>query len=150
MNRPQVEPIGLQVTRTAKLLSRAFDEALAAAGGSPPTWLVLVSLKAQRHHTQRELAEGVGIEPATLTHHLTRMEAAGLVRRSRDAGNRRVQVVELTEEGDAAFHRLRSVVMAFDRRLRAGLTERQVAMLGDLLGRLRANAADPTTPEVLS
>jgi MarR family transcriptional regulator for hemolysin len=150
MNRPQVEPIGLQVTRTAKLLSRAFDEALAAAGGSLPTWLVLVSLKAQRHHTQRELAEGVGIEPATLTHHLTRMEAAGLVRRSRDAGNRRVQVVELTEEGDAAFHRLRSVVMAFDRRLRAGLTERQVAMLGDLLGRLRANAADPTTPEVLS
>ena len=33
MGKPQQEPIGLQVTRTAKVISRAFDHALAAAGG---------------------------------------------------------------------------------------------------------------------
>jgi MarR family transcriptional regulator for hemolysin len=150
VNRPQVEPIGLQVTRTAKVLSRAFDDALAAAGGSLPAWLVLVSLKAGGHETQRELADAVGIEAATLTHHLNRMEATGLVRRSRDPGNRRVQIVELTDEGDAAFHRLRTVVMAFDQRLRTGMTDRQVATLGDLLSRLRADATEPTNTEVSS
>ena len=45
MGPPVAEPIGLQVTRTAKLLSRAFDDALAEAGGSLPVWLVLVSVK---------------------------------------------------------------------------------------------------------
>jgi MarR family transcriptional regulator for hemolysin len=142
MGRPAVEPIGLQLTRTAKVLSRAFDEALAEVGGSLPAWLVLVSLKAGGHGTQRELADAVGIEPATLTHHLHRMEADGLVRRTRQPENRRVQVVELTADGEAAFVRLLGAVTAFDRRLRAGLSGRDVASLGDLLGRLRANATD--------
>ena len=44
MSRPLQEPVGLQVARVAKLLSRAFDDALAEAGGSMPTWLILLSL----------------------------------------------------------------------------------------------------------
>ena len=140
MQRPAVEPIGLQLTRTAKVLSRAFDDALAEVGGSLPAWLVLVSLKAGGHGTQRELADAVGIEPATLTHHLHRMEADGLVQRTREPENRRVQRVELTDAGEAAFVRLLGAVTAFDTRLRAGLSRSEVAALGDLLGRLRANA----------
>ena len=54
-------PIGLQVQRTAKALNRAFDQALAEAGGSLPTWLILLSLKTRRWETQRELAAAVGI-----------------------------------------------------------------------------------------
>jgi MarR family transcriptional regulator for hemolysin len=136
---PNIEPIGLEVTRTAKALSRAFDDELAAAGGSLPTWLVLVSLAGKRHGTQRDLAEAVGIEGATLTHHLNRMEAAGLVTRRRDPDNRRAQQVELTPDGDAMFHTLRQSVSAFDAQLRAGLTKDELAQLRGLLDRLRAN-----------
>src|SRR3984893_3699978 len=125
MGPPDVEPIGLQVTRTAKLLSRAFDDALVEAGGSLPVWLVLGSVKAQHHGMQRQLAEAVGIEGPTLTHHLNRMEAAGLVTRRRDPDNRRVHRVELTEMGEATFGRLLTSVAAFDRRLRAGLGDDQ-------------------------
>src|ERR1700737_4792305 len=98
MGPPTTEPIGLQVSRTAKVLSRAFDDALVEVGGSLPVWLILVSLKAQRHCMQRQLAEAVGIEGPTLTHHLNRMEAAGLVTRRRDSENRRIHRVELTDE----------------------------------------------------
>jgi len=150
MERPVVEPIGLQLTRTAKVLSRAFDDALADAGGSLPAWLVLVSVKSGQHGTQRELADAVGIEPATLTHHLHRMEADGLVRRTRDPQNRRVQTVELTEAGEAAFGRLFEVVAAFDAQLRGGMTAAEVTALSRLLGRLRTNAARQSTEEVSS
>jgi MarR family transcriptional regulator for hemolysin len=150
MAPPRLEPIGLQLTRTAKLVSRAFDDALAAAGGSLPMWLVLVSLNAQRHDMQRELAEAVGIEGPTLTHHLNRMEAAGLVTRSRDPQNRRIQRVELTAEGEAMFDRLREAVVAFDFRLRTGVTSEEVAVLADLLARLRANTSAWTATEVPS
>ncbi|MDQ1369525.1 MAG: MarR family transcriptional regulator, transcriptional regulator for hemolysin, partial [Acidimicrobiaceae bacterium] len=88
MTPPTTEPIGLQVTRTAKLVARAFDQALGQVDGSLPEWLVLVSLKTQRHGMQRDLAEAVGIEGPTLTHHLNRMEADGLVQRRRDPNNR--------------------------------------------------------------
>jgi MarR family transcriptional regulator for hemolysin len=102
--------------------------------------LVLVSIKAQRHAMQRDLADALGIEGATLTHHLTRMEEAGLVSRRRDPANRRVQLVELTDEGDATFFRLAAVVADFDRRIRNGFSAAEVEALRTTLDRLRANA----------
>jgi MarR family transcriptional regulator for hemolysin len=137
---PGVEPVGLAVTRTAKTLSKAFDGALGDAGGSLPTWLVLVSLMGRRHGRQRDVADEVGIEAATLTHHLNRMEAAGLVTRRRDPENRRVHQVELTDSGEGAFHALRDKVAAFDRQLRAGFTDDELAQLRGFLDRLGANA----------
>jgi MarR family transcriptional regulator for hemolysin len=137
---PEIEPIGLQLARSTKTVSRAFDDALAEAGGSLPVWLVLVSLKAQAHGAQRQLAEAVGIEGPTLTHHLNRMEKAGLVTRRRDPDNRRVHQVELTDAGEAAFLAMLDKVIAFDQRLRHGLTERDLTQLRRLLDRLAVNA----------
>jgi MarR family transcriptional regulator for hemolysin len=136
---PASHPIGLHLAQVAKVVSRAFDDALARAGGSLPMWLVLVSLKSGQAASQRELAETVGIQGATLTHHLNGLESAGLVTRQRDPGNRRVHLVELTPEGDALFFRLRDAAMAFDQQLRSGLSEGDLAQLEDLLTRLRAN-----------
>jgi MarR family transcriptional regulator for hemolysin len=147
MSEPSVEPIGLQLTRTAKVVSRAFDDALGGAGGSLPMWLVLMSLKGRHQAAQRELAEAMGIEGPTLTYHLNRMETAGLVTRTRDPENRRVHRVELTREGAAAFERLLTTVIAFDQRLRAGFTDPEIAGLDGMLTRLRANAGDSATVE---
>lgn len=147
MGPPSEQPIGLQLTRTAKAVSRAFDDALSDAGGSVPMWLILVSLKGQEHDAQRRLAEAVGIEGPTLTHHLNRMEAAGLVTRTRDSQNRRVHRVALTAEGHAAFRRLRSAVITFDARLRAGFSDDEITALGKTLGRLRQNVAGPAPGE---
>jgi MarR family transcriptional regulator for hemolysin len=143
MPPPETEPIGLQLARTAKVVSRAFDEALSRAGGSLPMWLVLVSLKSSQHGAQRDLARAVGIEGPTLTHHLNRMETAGLVTRTRRPDNRRVHDVTLTEAGEAAFQHLLTTVIAFDEQLRTGLTTREHATLARLLRRLSNNAADP-------
>ena len=146
MGPPVAEPIGLQLARTAKAVSRAFDDALAQEGGSLPSWLVLVSLKARRHGAQRELAEAVGVEGPTLSHHLNRMEAAGLITRTRDPANRRVHQVELTEAGEAMFQRLLGAVTAFDQKLRRGFTNKELDVISGMLKRLRANASPPDVP----
>jgi MarR family transcriptional regulator for hemolysin len=148
MGKPDSEPVGLLVTRTAKVVSRAFDQALTEAGGSLPVWVVLVSLKGGTLTAQRELADAVGIEGPTLTHHLNRMEAAGLVTRRRDPDNRRAHHVALTEDGEAAFRRMVQAVAAFDARLRAGLSNRELTALRGLLDRLRTNVAAPDRPAV--
>jgi MarR family transcriptional regulator for hemolysin len=131
----------------ARVVSRAFDDALAEAGGSLPVWLVLLNLKIRRPANQRELAEAVGVREATLTHHLNAMDTAGLVTRRRDPANRRIHVVELTQAGEEAFLRLRSAAVAFDRRLRVGITEAELAGLEGVLGRLARNAGvDEASP----
>lgn len=140
MPGPPRPPIGLTLARAAKSVGRAFEDVLVTAGGSTPTWLVLISLKTQPGANQRAIAEAVGIQGATLTHHLNTMEKAGLVTRRRDARNRRVHIVELTDDGEALFHRLRKAATAFDRRLRADVPEPQLARLEQLLELLAQKA----------
>src|SRR5215469_15464782 len=108
--QPFPVPIGLRLNQAARAVERAFDEALAAAGGTLPIWLVLLNLKIHR--------------PA----------------------NRRVQVVTLTDAGEAAFLRLREAAMAFDAKLRAGIADADLATLGTVLGRLAANVGTPEEP----
>jgi MarR family transcriptional regulator for hemolysin len=144
VTKPTGRPIGLTLARAAKIVSRAFDDALAAAGGSTPIWLILISLKTQPTVNQRELASAIGIQGATLTHHLNAMEADGLITRRRDPANRRVHQVRLTEEGETLFHRLATAARIHDQRLRTGLGDDEIAALEHLLGRLHDNVAADT------
>ncbi len=145
MPRPVQQPLGLHLTRVSRTVSRAFDDALAGAGGSLPVWLVLISLKSGQLASQRELAEAVGVQGATLTHHLNAMESAGLVTRRRDPANRRLHLVELTPDGDELFLRLRDAAMAFDQRLRAGFSDTEASQLETFLTRLRDNDSPPSS-----
>jgi MarR family transcriptional regulator for hemolysin len=143
MPAPTEQPIGLALSRAARTVSRAFDEALARAGGSRSSWLILIALKSRPRASQRAIAEVVGIQNATLTHHLNAMESAGLLTRRRDPENRRVHLVELTEAGEAAFRGLRGAAAAFDAQLHAGLSDDDLSHARDLLDRLAANAGAP-------
>jgi MarR family transcriptional regulator, transcriptional regulator for hemolysin len=137
--RPEHTPIGLHLARTARLVSRAFDDALADAGGSLPVWLVLLNLKIQQDARQRQLAEGVGVSEATLTYHLNAMEHDGLLVRRRDPSNRRNHIIELTAAGENAFIRLAAVALAFDQRLRVNLEPPDLETLRAALDQLSRN-----------
>jgi len=148
--RPARIPIGLHLAQASRVVSRAFDDALASAGGSLPVWLVLLNIKTQQLANQRELAEAVGIREATLTHHLNAMEHEGLITRQRHEANRRIHVVRLTDAGEAAFARLAGAAVAFDQQLRRGFSDAELAALDDVLDRLAANVggADGRLPWV--
>jgi MarR family transcriptional regulator for hemolysin len=136
-------PIGLQLARTARVVSQAFERAMGEAGGSAAAWQVLLLIRSRAWSRQSEMAEAMGITSATLTHHLNALERQGLVRRWRDDGNRRVQLVELTDEGVALFDRLRAVAVRHDARLRAQLGDHEIAQLAELLGKLRGAVETP-------
>jgi MarR family transcriptional regulator for hemolysin len=138
--RPEATPIGLQLSSTSRLVSRAFNEALAESGGSLPVWLVLLNLKINGNANQRQLAQAVGVTQATLTHHLGSMENDGLVVRSRDPSNRRNHIIELTPQGEAKFIALAAAARDFDAQLRANMSAADLETLRTLLDRLSANA----------
>ena len=126
---------------TSKAVGRAFNEALAAQGGSIPIWLILLALKQQRWRTQQDLAAAVGIEGPTLTRHLDGLEHAGLVERRRDLVDRRAVQVQLTRTGHALHGRLLRAVIAFNQRLRTGVSSDDVETLRRVLAQLRDNVA---------
>jgi MarR family transcriptional regulator for hemolysin len=138
---PPGPPLGLFLTRSARVVERAFDDALAKVGGSTSVWLTLLAVKTGRGRNQRELAAVIGIHGATLTHHLNGMERAGLLIRHRQPDNRRQHRVELTDAGLALFHACRKAAMAFDQKLRDDLDPNRLAAFADTLDQLRRNAA---------
>jgi MarR family transcriptional regulator for hemolysin len=139
-------PIGLRLATVARDVGRAFDEALTSAGGSRALWMVLLALKSGAAASQQQIADHIGIRGATLTHHLSGMEERGLVVRTREPGDRRTQVVRLTEEGERMFAALAGAAQAFDRRLRRGLSADDTAQLDSLLQRLAENAGTRGVP----
>jgi MarR family transcriptional regulator for hemolysin len=140
--RPTGPPIGLQLSSASKTIGRAFNDALAEVGGSLPVWLVLNSLKGDERRTQLELARAVGIEGPTLTRHLDGLERAGLVRRVRGEADRRAVRVALTPAGEQLHATLLQAVIAFNRRLTAGVGEQEVARLRRTLEKLVTNVRD--------
>lgn len=139
MAEERVEPIGREIGLAARTIKRGFEQALGTAGGSFATWLVLLELRTNPGANQRELAAGIGIEPATLTHHLNAMERDGLLTRRRDPANRRVHLVELTKRGEATFQRLAVAAGRFDEQLRGGIGGDELAALRSTLAQLCAN-----------
>lgn len=140
MPRPTGMPIGLRLADVARDVGRAFDEALTAVGGSRPVWMVLLALKSGAAASQQQIADHIGIRGATLTHHLGGMEERGLVVRTREPGDRRTQVVRLTDAGETLFVAMAGAAQEFDARLRRGLKASEIAQLDALLQRLHANA----------
>jgi MarR family transcriptional regulator, transcriptional regulator for hemolysin len=100
---------------------------------------VLLALKSGAADSQQQIADHIGIRGATLTHHLSGMEARGLVERTREPGDRRTQVVRLTEPGEELFVTLAQAAQQFDQRLRHGLGPDDVRRLEELLTRLAEN-----------
>jgi MarR family transcriptional regulator, transcriptional regulator for hemolysin len=134
-------PIGFVLAQTAKRITRNFEAALIAAGGALPHWLVLISLQKAPSGLQSDLAESVGVQGPTLTHHLNAMETAGLITRTRTPADRRAHTVEITKAGQRYFEKMRVAAEAFDAKLNTSITKSEMATLRATLAKL-ATASD--------
>ena len=133
--------IGRQLVFTAKGMREAFEDALAAAGGSLPSWVVLNAVAEMGVVSQAALASHVQLEGATITHHVDRLEAAGLVRRVPDPADRRVRRLELTEAGTALHRQMLVEAIRLQRSLMAGLGPDDKVALKHCLDVIQANLA---------
>src|SRR5207237_932255 len=112
---------------------------LEAAGGSVGAWIVLNGLSDEGLVSQTVLASHAHVEGATITHHIDRLEALGLVRRRPDPADRRVRRVELTPAGIRLHRRLLTAAREFEAAMTAGLSTRQQAELRRTLDSIAAN-----------
>jgi MarR family transcriptional regulator, transcriptional regulator for hemolysin len=144
VKRPKtLEPVGRQLVFTAKSMREAFEDMLAAEGATLPSWVVLSGLADVGCVTQGALATHVHLEGATITHHVDRLEKAGLVRRQLDPDDRRVRRLELTDAGAELHARLLGAVIRLQQRVLAGIDPSDMAALARCLEIIQANLVSP-------
>jgi DNA-binding MarR family transcriptional regulator len=117
-----------------------IEAELKSAGFPSLHWYdVLLELKRgpEGRLTPREIEDAGLFEQYNLSRLLDRMEAEGLVRRIPYPGDRRRQLVEITEEGRALQERMWGVYgAAINRFISAKLTDKEAGQLSALLLKL--------------
>ncbi|MFI8536587.1 MarR family winged helix-turn-helix transcriptional regulator [Streptomyces aquilus] len=110
-NSRHVRDFGLLITSATRLEQR-IDSALRRECGISHTMLeVLIRLcrRPGEEISQRQLADDLTLTSSGTTRLIDRMEEAGLVRRVPSPGDRRVALVEPTDEGRGAFLRAAAI-----------------------------------------
>jgi DNA-binding MarR family transcriptional regulator len=128
--------LGKQLGMAAKAVQAHFDGALNGVGSSFHTFLVLRHIQQYPGVSQRVLADRLGIESPTLTHHLDRLVAEGLVERVRGHDDRRVFSAVLTADGRAHLRKVDKVGARLDAELRASFTSSELTTLQRCLTRI--------------
>lgn len=134
------QPLDRLLIATGATLARLRQRVVAAHGLSATALDLLTALSSEDGLPHRELAGRLGLSPATLTPVIDTLERAGDVRRERDADDRRVVRVYLTESGrrrrgtvaDQVDRALREVVPREDPAVRRYLGEVLAAVEGRL------------------
>ena len=125
--------------------TRGLTAGSKAAGASERQGQILEQLDLVDPVMMTELAEAMGVTPATMSVNVGRMVAAGLVTRDRDPDDRRVQNVRLTQKGvDVRNARAELDVARVDGMLRLLSEDARALVRGALLSLSEAaEAVDP-------
>lgn len=124
----------------SKAFRAAVTEALRPLGLHLGQNLVIAALADRDGQTPGELATAVGVSTPTIVKMATRMTAAGLVERRRDADDHRLVRIHLTEDGRSLVEHIDAALKIVDERLLDGLSKADRETLLDLMGRVTANA----------
>ncbi|MEU7823962.1 MarR family transcriptional regulator [Catellatospora sp. NPDC049133] len=127
---------------TAKLVLAELERGMAQHDLSGTDYGVLVSLSEapDRRLRMSELAQTMLLEKSRLSHQITRMERAGLVRRQSCPSDRRGQFAVLTDEGWETIRRVAPFHVALVRSIFIDrLTPRQLVQLTELFAPLHTS-----------
>ncbi|CAI8861362.1 MarR family winged helix-turn-helix transcriptional regulator [Pseudomonas chlororaphis] len=125
---------------TSLLMTKVYKPLLQELGLTYPQYLAMMVLWEQDGLTVGEISSRLLTDPGSLTPLLKRLEAEGLLSRTRSREDERVVIIKLTEQGRALYDRARGVPQCI---LGAsGLTLEQLRKLQADLLNLRGHLQD--------
>lgn len=104
------ERLARSIGRVRRELAARAAVALERIGTPFVQWQLVSAIAAEGLRSQAALAARVGMDPAGTSRALDTLEAAGLVRRTRDRADRRRVAVALTPKGHRWYERARRIV----------------------------------------
>jgi DNA-binding MarR family transcriptional regulator len=119
----------------------AADKRLAPLEMSAAQYIIIANLAGPGEpKSAADLCKGISYDAGAMTRMLDRLESKGLIRRSRSAHDRRLMILELTEEGRATYPRMREISMGVANRFLRGFTKAEARQLEGFLTRMLDNA----------
>jgi MarR family transcriptional regulator, transcriptional regulator for hemolysin len=118
---------------------RHWDRRARAASMTFAQWVILLHIERRPHLSQSELATISEIDPLTVSRHIDRLEARGLVRRRRDRKDRRIWRLQLGPAARPMLHEIHRYSASFAERLFADLGQPMVEQTIGCLVKMTSN-----------
>lgn len=125
---------------TSRAFNAVYRNVLRATGLTYPQYLVMLALWEHGDLTVKGLGALLRLDSGTLSPLLKRLEAAGLIRRTRSLADERSVVVGLSEAGEELREPARRIPAEIQSA--AGLDSADLRALDDILGRLTRSLDD--------
>jgi DNA-binding MarR family transcriptional regulator len=132
--------------QTAALVSRVAADALAVEGAHRNQFAVLATLDGFGASSQAELCRRTDLDRSDMNAVVNALEVEGAVTRVSDPGDRRQNIVALTEPGKARFEYLGAQLLAAQDRALAPLAKAERRELLRLLLKVHDHLAPPRPP----
>jgi DNA-binding MarR family transcriptional regulator len=136
------ESVGYLMRRIMGAVSTAIEHELEPTGLTNAQWVPLVKLYMGSASTVAELARECMMDAGGATRLLDRLEAKGLVRRTRSSEDRRVVNLELTDAGRAIAKDIPAVICGVQNAHMRGFTLEEWQQLKVLLRRMLGTALE--------
>jgi DNA-binding MarR family transcriptional regulator len=136
---PLNDNIGIILATLSREQRKRMDALLTDYGLHVGQEMLLMNVSEADGCTQNEIAECLGIQPATVTRMLQRVERNGLIERRKDAIDNRITRVYLTETGRQQEQRLTELWGRVEGDLVKGMTPIEQALLRRLLVQMIQN-----------
>lgn len=127
------------LVQTTKARADRVRPEICKIGFLPGQPKVLTYLSGHSECMQKEIAEALDIEPATISQILSKMEQAGLIQRTNYAERKRADCVSITEKGWKAFEQWTQIRNLIDKVSFQGFSQQEEAQLIDFLCRMYHN-----------
>ena len=132
------ETIVFRLGTVGSVAGDRFAERIQAYDLKPKHAGLMTALSEGVAPSQQELAARLGVAPSLVVSLADHLETLGAVRRVRDPGDRRRQVLTLTDHGRDLLEQCAAAARALDEELTAALAPEQRVALHDALGVLAA------------
>ncbi len=133
--------VGARIRQLRVSMTRCVDVEMARHGLTDAQWGPLFLIAAGRSCTAAALAQELEVNAGAMTRTLDRLEKKGLLLRRRSANDRRLVMLELTEEGRRAAERIPAVLTAVYNAHLAGFSQPEFEALNAMLARMVDNGA---------
>ncbi len=129
MTDPSSLRLGYLLKHAELQFGRLTVAELEPLGITPREWAALSCLDDERGLSQREIADMLGVDRTTMVSLVDQLQAKGLIRRRRQADDRRKNTLELTKKGRVVEDRGGRLIHECEQRFLKSLSDTEVRQL---------------------
>ena len=141
-NRPVEKSLIHQIIPYGKKHREVMQSCLDETGVYQAQHRLLMAISRKPYSSQKKLAEAMQVSTATVAVSLKKLEKAGLITKTMDETDNRLNRIVITDMGNQVVEQSRQIFQSIEKKVFEGFTEDEKSALSNLMERLYTNLTE--------